>query len=232
MTLEIKNLCKSFGGVHAVDNVSFGVRMGEVVALIGPNGAGKSTCFQMLQGLLRPDSGEIAWQDKSHTLMPALKLFGMGIGRSFQITQIFPSMTVLENVVLATRGDTQKALNILQKTGLAAMADSHSAKLSYGDRKRLDLALALSNVPQLLLMDEPTAGMAVDERQDLMRLVRDLAKTSRVAVLFTEHDMDIVFEIADRIVVMAQGKIVASGGADEIQKNPLVKELYLGNGDV
>ncbi len=232
MTLEVKNLCKSFGGVHAVDDVSFGVRMGEVVALIGPNGAGKSTCFQMLQGLLRPDSGEIIWQGKSHGLMPAPKLFGMGIGRSFQIAQIFPSMTVLENIVLATRGDRQKALNILQKTGLAAMAGSHSAKLSYGDRKRLDLALALSNAPQLLLMDEPTAGMAALERQDLMRLVRDLAKMSRVAVLFTEHDMDIVFEIADRIVVMAQGKIVASGIADQIRKNSLVKELYLGNGDV
>ncbi len=245
--LAVSGLSKSWGGVRAVDDVSFAVAPSEMLALIGPNGAGKSTTFNMIGGQLRPDAGGITLGERAVTGANPSRLCRLGVGRTFQITETFASMTLRENVqtaLLAHRRqvwrfwqDTaaqavEAADRVLALVGLQSQADDPAAILAYGDLKRLELAMALANEPRLLLMDEPTAGMAQAERTALMALVRRLATEQGLAVLFTEHDMDIVFGTADRILVLNRGRLVAEGDAVAIRANPLVQDIYLGGGRV
>ncbi len=244
--LAVAGLQKSFGGVQAVRDVSFAVAAGEMLALIGPNGAGKSTCFNMVGGQLRPDAGRVRLRQRDIAGLSPRAICRLGVGRTFQITATFASMTVRENVQMAllshhrrvwrawsaARGcyvDAAQAL--LARVGLREQADRAAGLLAYGDLKRLELAVALANEPKLLLMDEPTAGMAPAERTALMRLVRDLATQGPLAVLFTEHDMDVVFTAADRILVLARGALIAEGDAAAIRADARVREVYLGSGE-
>jgi len=243
--LEVDGLSKAFGGVHAVDGVSFGVDAGEVVALIGPNGAGKTTCFNLINGQLRPDAGRVVLAGRDVTGQGARTLARSGVGRTFQVAATFASMTVRENVALAlaahagaTTSLVDGGLNrldgaadaLLERVGARDLADRHSATLAYGDLKRVEIALALAGAPRLLLMDEPTAGMAPRERGALMQVAAGIARRERVALLFTEHDMDIVFGHADRVIVLDRGKILAEGAPEAIRADPRVQEAYLGVG--
>ena len=243
--LRVAHLSKSFGGVAAVQNVGFDVAVGEMLALIGPNGAGKSTCFNMVGGQLRPDRGTVTLGGQPITGLPPRKVWARGVGRTFQITATFASMTVRENVqmalIAAAKGlaawwrpaRTQyvaEADALLDQVGLTAQAERGAGVLAYGDLKRLELAVALSNQPTLLLMDEPTAGMAPAERVALMALTRRLATERGLAVLFTEHDMDVVFATSDRILVLARGILIAQGPPAAIRADPAVREVYLGTG--
>ncbi len=241
--LTVRDLRKHFGGVHAVAGISFELQQGEMLALIGPNGAGKSTCFNCLDGQLRADGGEVLFKGERIDRMPTRKIWRLGVGRTFQITATLPSMTVAENLQMALlswnrrlhniwiRASAQyrdRALELLEQIGLSGQADLACSTLAYGDLKRLELALALAHDPELLLMDEPTAGMAPDERLRLMDLVRDLARKRNISVLFTEHDMDIVFGHADRILVMHRGEVLAEGSPEEIRGHAAVREVYFG----
>ncbi len=243
--LEVENISKAFGGVAAVSAVSFRVAAGEMLALIGPNGAGKSTCFNMLGGQLAPDSGEIRLDGRSLRGLGPRGICRLGVGRTFQITATFTSMTVRENIqmsliahhrrvwrplVRATALYAREADALLDRVALGAEADRAAGVLAYGDLKRLELAMALAGRPRLLLMDEPTAGMAPAERAGLMALTRGIADAGDVAVLFTEHDMDVVFGTADRILVLNRGELIAEGDADAIRADALVREVYLGSG--
>ncbi len=243
--LAVEGLQKSFGGVQAVRNVSFQVRPGEMLALIGPNGAGKSTCFNMLGGQLRPDAGRIVLRGRNIAGLSPRAIWRLGVGRTFQVTATFASMTVAENVQMALiaqagqiwcpwrparRLHRPAACALLDELGLADQADRAAGVLAYGDLKRLELAMALASQPTLLLMDEPTAGMAPAERIALMALVRGLATARRLAVLFTEHDMDVVFAAADRIVVLDRGLLIAEGPAAAVRADPRVRDVYLGVG--
>ena len=241
--LEARELQKAFGGVRAVRGVSFGVAAGEMLALIGPNGAGKSTCFNMLNGQLRPDAGRVHLGGEDITGLAPRAVWRRGVGRTFQITATFASMTVAENVQTALTARAGRSWGVWRKAkslfhaeadallaeiGMAEQADRAAGVLAYGDLKRLELAIALANRPRLLLMDEPTAGMAPVERTALMALVRRLAKERSLAVLFTEHDMDVVFGAADRILVLARGELIAEGTPEAIRADARVREVYLG----
>jgi branched-chain amino acid transport system ATP-binding protein len=242
--LEVTGLRKAFGGNVAVQDVSFRLVAGELLALIGPNGAGKTTCFNCLGGQLRPDAGRVELEGRNLVGLPPRRIFHRGVGRTFQITQTFASMTVLENVqaaLIAARHETARllqrasnrhvdeALALLDRVGMADQQGRVCAVLAYGDLKRVELAIALVGTPRLLLMDEPTAGMAPRERVELMALTREIVRERSLAVLFTEHDMDVVFSHADRIMVMNRGELIATGTPDEIRADPLVREIYLGD---
>jgi branched-chain amino acid transport system ATP-binding protein len=243
--LTVSGLRKAFGGVAAVGGVSFAVEAGEMLALIGPNGAGKSTCFNMVGGQLRPDAGSVLLGGRDIAGLQPRGICRLGVGRTFQITATFASMTARENVQVALmaharaawrwwrpahRMDTVAADALLDQVGLAGQADRAAGVLAYGDLKRLELAIALAAAPILLLMDEPTAGMAPRERVALMQLVRRIASERGLAVLFTEHDMDVVFGVADRIAVLARGELIASGDGESIRADPRVRAIYLGTG--
>ncbi len=245
--LEVKNLSRSFGGIQAVQDVSFELKEGELLALIGPNGAGKSTCFNMLMGQLRPNSGSILFDGKELVGLPTRKIWQHGVGRTFQITATYPTMTVIENVQTALLSFHQRSFNFLSKAktsyvdeaaellslvGMSDQAVRPAAVLAYGDLKRLELAIALSNAPRLLLMDEPTAGMAPSERIELMALAGRIVEERGLSILFTEHDMDVVFAHSHRIMVLNRGKLIASGSVEEIRADPRVQEVYLGGGSV
>ena len=243
--LQVRHLHKSFGSQMAVNNVSFDVGAGELLAVIGPNGAGKSTTFNLVNGQLLPDSGSVSLSGQSLIGRKPHALWRQGVSRTFQMAEVFRSMTVIENVQMAMlsaqglqlspwrrtrqhRADAAQTL--LEKVGLAELSQQISDTLAYGDIKRLELAMALVNQPRLLLMDEPTAGMSPTERHALMGLVQFLAKERDVAVMFTEHSMDMVFSFATRILVMAQGRILVEGTPQEVQNNPLAQSVYLGRG--
>jgi len=243
----LPGLRKAFGGVVAVDDVDFLVSRGELLALIGPNGAGKTTCFNMLNGQLRPDRGRVLFDGAEITGLKPRQVWRRGVGRTFQITATFSSMTVAENVQMAllshqrgtyrllgraTRAHRQEAESLLDLVGMAEQADRPCGVLAYGDLKRVELAVALANDPSLLLMDEPTAGMAPKERVALMALAASIVKERDIAVLFTEHDMDVVFSNADRILVLNRGRKIAEGTPAEIREDEHVKEIYLGAGAV
>ncbi len=242
--LEIDRLAKSFGGVHALRGVSFSVAAGERVALIGPNGAGKTTCFNLLDGQLAPDAGRIVLDGRDVAGSAPRELFRFGVGRTFQIAAAFGSMSVCENVQLALLSHLRRTRSLLsfaaqacaveaeallERVGIRAQAGRACAVLAYGDLKRVELALALANRPRLLLMDEPTAGMAPGERGELMKLAGGLARDAGTAVLFTEHDMEVVFEHADRVLVLCHGELIASGSPDEVRADARVREVYLGD---
>ena len=241
--LGVSDLARSFDGVRAVDGVTFEVAAGELVALIGPNGAGKTTCFNLINGQLLPDAGTIQLAGRRIEGDSPQAIARRGVGRTFQVAATFASMTVRENVVLSLlahagahaamllgpgTGFDEQADRLLARVGCLELADTHCATLAYGNAKRVELALALAGKPMLLLMDEPTAGMAQNSRGKLMRLASTLAKSDRIAVLFTEHDMDVVFGFADRVIVLDRGRILAQGTPESIRADPRVQAVYLG----
>ena len=243
--LEVRDLARSFGGVKAVDGVSFSVEAGKLVALIGPNGAGKTTCFNMLNGQLKPDRGEVFLAGKPITGLEPRKIWRLGVGRTFQITATFASMTMRENVQMALishEGENWRLFGragerhreaadaLLAQVGMTGQAERACGVLAYGDLKRVELAIALANAPKLLLMDEPTAGMAPQERIALMALTARIARQRGIAVLFTEHDMDVVFAHADRVLVLDRGRLIAAGTSAEVRNDPQVRAVYLGSG--
>ncbi|WP_441243347.1 ABC transporter ATP-binding protein [Tardiphaga sp. 768_D3_N2_1] len=243
--LEVRDLHMAFGGVRAVDGITFDLRPGELLALIGPNGAGKSTTFNMVNGQLRASGGSVRLAGQELVGMKSRAIWRLGVGRTFQIAATFASFTVLENVQMAVMSHHKQtlslwrpaasryraeAISLLEQVGMDAQADRACSELAYGDVKRVELAMALANNPRLLLMDEPTAGMAPRERNELMALTKRLVVERGMAVLFTEHSMDVVFAHADRIIVLARGKLIAEGDAETIRNHPKVKEVYFGNG--
>ena len=242
--LSARDLCKTFGGVVAARNVSFTVGGGEMVAIIGPNGAGKSTVFNMIGGQLKADRGCVLLEGEDVTALAARERFRRGVGRTFQVAQTFLSMTVAENVQMALishRRETlslwrpararhrAEALGLLGRVGMAEAADRPVSTLAYGDVKRVELAIALAAAPRLVLMDEPTAGMAPRERSALMDLTDSIVTTQGIGVLFTEHDMDVVFGHARRVLVLMRGEVLAIGTPGEVRDDPRVREAYLGD---
>jgi branched-chain amino acid transport system ATP-binding protein len=243
--LQVNDLGKSFGGNRAVDGIGFTLQAGELLALIGPNGAGKSTTFNMLNGQLPADSGSIQLAGQELRGRAPRDIWRLGVGRTFQIAATFASLTVVENVQMALLSADRRifnpwrraadykrdeALALLAQVGMAAQADRPCSVLAYGDVKRVELAIALANQPKLLLMDEPCAGMAPKERNELMALTKQLVVEKHIAVLFTEHSMDVVFAVADRIIVLARGRLIAEGKPQEIREHPKVQEVYFGTG--
>lgn len=243
--LEVQGLSKAFGAIQAVDDVSFTLEQGELLALIGPNGAGKSTCFNMLMGQLRASAGTVKLKGKNLAGLKPRQIWRMGVGRTFQITGTYASMTVIENVQMALISHHRKiyallprahemyrndAMELLALVGMADQSERHCAVLAYGDLKRLELAIALAHDPMLLLMDEPTAGMAPAERIALMQLTADIVESRGVSVLFTEHDMDVVFAHAHRVMVLNRGQLIVNGSVEEIRGDERVREVYLGGG--
>jgi branched-chain amino acid transport system ATP-binding protein len=241
--LRVEGLTKAFGGVDAVSDVSFEVAAGELVALIGPNGAGKTTCFNLVNGQLAPDAGTVTLAGERIDGLPPRAIARMGVGRTFQVAATFASMRVRENVQLALlaqhnahRGISARAIDLerahadslLERVRMTRFAEQGCATLAYGDAKRVELALALAGTPRLLLMDEPTAGMSPRSRGRVMALAAELARQRRIAVLFTEHDMDVVFDYADRVLVLDRGRIIADGAPAAIRGDARVRAVYLG----
>ncbi|SMC45706.1 ABC transporter ATP-binding protein [Primorskyibacter flagellatus] len=243
--LRVEHLKKSYDGFLAVNDVSFSVAKGELKALIGPNGAGKSTCFNMLMGQLKPTAGTVWLDGKKITGLRPREIWRRGVGRTFQITGTYPSMTVIENVQMALMSHHRKlyaiaprawrlyrdeAFEFLKTVEMEDQADRPCSVLAYGDLKRLELAIALCHRPRLLLMDEPTAGMASSARIALMQLVADIVRDQGVSVLFTEHDMDVVFAHSHHIMVLNRGELITEGSAEEVRNDARVQEVYLGGG--
>jgi branched-chain amino acid transport system ATP-binding protein len=243
--LRTEGLYKSFGGVVAVNDVSLVINEGELTAIIGPNGAGKTTLFNLITGQYRPDRGRMIFKGRDISQFPAYRLSRMGIGRSFQRTSLFLSMSVLENIMVALfahRGQTsnfyssvkargaitEEALKILETIGLKELASNATGTLSHGDQRRLEIGIALAGEPVLLLFDEPTAGMSIEETEVTVELIKMLSQVDGRAVLFTEHDMDVVFYAATYIRVLSMGRIIAEGTPEEISKNEEVIRVYLG----
>lgn len=242
--LQVRGLTRRFGGNLAVDAIDFDIRPGELLALIGPNGAGKSTTFNMINGQLAATAGSVRFDGREILGMASHKVARLGVGRSFQIAATFASLTVMQNVQMAllahdrkvfsffSRADAhapRRALELLEQVGMAQLARHPCSELAYGDVKRLELAMSLAAEPRLLLMDEPTAGMGPAERHALVALVKDLVRARGMGVLFTEHSMDVVFEHADRIIVLARGKLIAQGSPEEIRANSVVRDVYFGS---
>jgi branched-chain amino acid transport system ATP-binding protein len=243
MSLIVQDLLRHYGGVKALDGVSFEVPSGQCVALIGPNGAGKSTCFACLAGQQVPGRGHVFWQGHDVTAWPPAKRQALGMARTFQVAQTFEALTVQQNLQLVLARErlswwdrlagrhTALALKGLAQVGLAEQAQMVVADLPYGAKKRLELAMALAGLPaqgeRILLLDEPAAGLAPAERSAMMALVRQVA-TGGVTVLYTEHNMDAVFGVADRVLVLIQGRLVADGTPELVAQDPQVRERYLG----
>lgn len=241
--LKVEDAVKSFNGFKAVNGARLSVERGQIVAVIGPNGAGKTTLFNLITGHLRPDSGKIMFKGEDISGLPAHRICRKGIARSFQLVNIFPHLTVFENVrisIMAREGmiyqlfrparkvAVEKTLEVLEKVGLHEHADHVSGSLSYGDQKVLEIAIALGNMPELLLLDEPTAGMSPEETAGIISLIEHLAVADRLTVLFTEHDMDVVFRIAQKIMVMHEGRTIAEGKPEDVRLNKEVQRAYLG----
>lgn len=243
--LEIRNLCKNFGKFQALSNVSMVVPEGCLTALIGPNGAGKTTFYNVVSGRYKPSSGNVFFRGRDISGKPAHKLVGMGLLRSFQITNIFPNLTVLENVLtpviihngksfslfksLKSRTDfREQAERVLDMVGLLSFSDRLAATLAYGDKRLIEIAIVLARKPKLVLLDEPTAGMNPEETDRIIQLIKELASKSGATFFITEHDMKVVFSIAEQIYVLNQGSPLASGSPDQIRSDPKVREAYLG----
>jgi branched-chain amino acid transport system ATP-binding protein len=243
--LELSGISKSFGGYRAVSGVSLNVDTKQIAAVIGPNGAGKSTLFNLITVHLRPDSGTVQLDGRDITGAPPYQICRMGIGRSFQRANIFPQLTVFENLQAAflvhygrgrnfwIRSDAlyrDETLALLASVGLAGQENTMAGTLSYGNQKQLELGLALASGPALLLLDEPTAGMSATETHETIRLLERIAEERGLTLLFTEHDMDVVFSIAQRIAVLHQGRVIAVGRPEEVRGDPEVQRVYLGHG--
>jgi branched-chain amino acid transport system ATP-binding protein len=241
--LKVENLNKAFGGLQATNDVNYEMQTGELSGIIGPNGAGKSTFFNLLTGYYKVDSGSISFQGKDITNWSPHKISRLGIARAFQVSNIYPALTTYENVRQAILAQQKRTLNfftparrlakketreLLEVTGLSRHADMISGTLSQGDKKRLELAIALGSKPELLFLDEPTAGMSGEETQETMDLVKRLNQEMDLTILFTEHDMSVVFGYAKRLTVLHQGSIIAEGSPEEVRKNETAQKVYLG----
>lgn len=244
--LQVETLRKSFDGFKAVDGANLTVEKGELVAVIGPNGAGKTTLFNLITGQLKPDGGRVIFKGEDIAGLAPYQICRKGIARSFQIVNIFPRLTVFENVQVAVLSQQRKSTNIfspaqslainetsniLESLGLLDKAEATSGSLSHGDQKVLEMAMALGNRPELLILDEPTAGMSPEETSATMELIKRLASTQGLTILFCEHDIEVVFSIARRIMVMHQGRAIIQGGPDEVRSNKEVQDAYLGGGE-
>ena len=243
MIFEVERLSKAFGGLMAVYNVDLKVKEGDIHAIIGPNGAGKTTFFNLVTGYLTPTSGKVKFKGQDITGLPPYKICRKGVARSFQKVNIYPKLTAFENVQLAVLSKHGKTLNlfrpsknmdvreteeILEDVGLVDQAQVTADSLSHGDKKRLELAVTLGNEPELLLLDEPTAGMSSEETEATMLLVEKFSRERNLTVLFTEHDMTVVFGISKRITCLHQGAVLAEGTQEEIKQNEEVQRVYLG----
>ncbi len=243
--LEIRDLHKSFGGVAAISGVSLSVQPKETLAIIGPNGAGKTTFYNMLSGRMPPTSGQVLLEGVDITGFPPHRISRLGISRSFQINNIFPEMTVRENVEVALTafyGQSkrwynlysnnteiqQKADALLERLALSELAHQRAGTISYGDKRLLEIAVVLATDPHVVLLDEPTAGMTPDETKRVTALVKKLAQTGEYTFLITEHDMEVVFSLADRIMVMHRGQCLVIGSPEEVRQNRDVRVAYLG----
>jgi branched-chain amino acid transport system ATP-binding protein len=241
--LEVRQLSKSFGALRATDSVDFEVQEGETLAIIGPNGAGKTTLISQLAGTLRPDAGRIRFAGEEVTALSAPRRARKGFARSFQITSVFPDFTALENVALAVQAHAghsfrlwrpahtdaslmQPARRMLEEVGLERRAGVTAANLSHGEHRQLEVAMALATRPRMLLLDEPMAGMGIDESQRMIALLSKLKR--RQTMILVEHDMDAVFQLADRIAVLVYGRVIASGVPEAIRMNEEVRRAYLG----
>jgi branched-chain amino acid transport system ATP-binding protein len=241
--LDIRGLYKSFGGVTATDNVSLDIQQGELHAVIGPNGAGKTTLIAQLSGELQPDAGEVLLDGKDITSVPTHRRSHFGMARSFQITSVFMNMSVIDNVSLAVQAHDgtsfqfwqpaaserrlrEPAMEILARVGLAGRAGTPAAAMSHGERRQLELAMALATKPRFLLLDEPMAGMGVEESAAMVEILKGLKGDK--TILLVEHDMDAVFALADRITVLVYGRVIATGKPEEIRSNKAVRDAYLG----
>ncbi|TAN11159.1 MAG: ABC transporter ATP-binding protein [Burkholderiaceae bacterium] len=244
--LEVHDLRKTFGGFHAVDGVSFNVEKGSIHAVIGPNGAGKTTLFNLVSGHLRPTTGKVSFDGADITGKTPDVLARMGMTRAFQITTIFPKLSVLDSVECSVNARKRQAaslwpwrrqaardeaLKLLEAVGLAEFRDEIANTLSHGDQRTLEVALALATEPRLLLLDEPTAGMSPFETRHMVALVQDLARSRGVTVLFCEHDIGTVFSISDRVTVMHRGQVIADGAPEVVRKDQHVIDVYIGKQD-
>ena len=243
--IETQNLSKHFGGLAAVDDVSIKIEAGTLHAIIGPNGAGKTTFFNLLSGNLKPTNGKVFYKGQDLTGKPIYRMIHMGIGRSFQITNIFPNLTVRENIRLASQAMENKSFRFLmdtakmesveerttvvvEKVGLASQSLLPARMLSHGDQRKLELGMILAPDPELLLLDEPTAGMATDQVPELITLIQEVQQSGLKTVILVEHNMNVVMKVSDRITVMHQGKVLAEGTPGEISTNHEVQTAYLG----
>jgi branched-chain amino acid transport system ATP-binding protein len=244
--LKVERVYKSFDGFLAVNGAELTVEQGELVAVIGPNGAGKTTLFNLITGMLKPDRGRVVFNGEDISKLPPHDICRRGIARSFQIANIFPRLTVFRNVqvaVLSQQGRSRDlfrpasriAVNetngILESVGLLEKADHVAGSISHGDHRILEIAIALGNQPRMLILDEPTAGMSPDETAATMALIKRLAETQGLTILFCEHDMDVVFNTAQSIMVMHYGKTIIQGKPEEVKNNAEVQEAYLGGAD-
>jgi branched-chain amino acid transport system ATP-binding protein len=245
VVLQVQDITKSFGGLRALQDVAFSVAKGEIRAVIGPNGAGKSTLFNVMTGLLTPDYGDVTFNGERITGLPPYRVIRKGIGRSFQITNIFPRMSVFENIQVALfahyrsstnlfslarryRNIGEEVLEILGQVGLTDKWDSSASVLSHGDQKRLEIAISMASRPTLLMLDEPTAGMSRFESRETVALLKRISGEQGLTLVFTEHDMDMVFDISEKITVLQMGMVIADGTPAEIKANPEVRKAYLG----
>jgi branched-chain amino acid transport system ATP-binding protein len=239
--LVVRDLSKNFGALRAVNGVNLEIRDGHVHSLIGPNGAGKTTVFNCISGFLRPAGGQVLLNGLDVTAWPPHRLVAAGLARTFQITQVFGDLTVMENVALGARSRLGKNLDMWPRTqgeahdradavldmlGLAGQAEANADHLAHGDKRILEIAIAMALQPRVLLLDEPTAGMSPGETERMGELIRRVTKHS--SVLLVEHDMEIVLGISDEITVMTQGRVIASGTPDAVSRDPLVRDAYLG----
>lgn len=243
--LETHDLSRHFGGLRAVEGVTLKIRAGHLHSIIGPNGAGKTTLFNLLSGLLKPTRGQVLLNGQDITPLPPHRIAHLGLGRSYQITNIFPTLTVLENVRLAAQAlgpdnfrlftpasnfkrYEEKARAALEETGLARAAAVPALSLPHGDKRKLELAILLAQDPSLLLLDEPTSGLAGELVPEFMSLVDRIRRSGNKTVVLVEHNMNIVMSLSDRISVMHQGQLLAEGGPAEIAADPIVQKAYLG----
>jgi branched-chain amino acid transport system ATP-binding protein len=241
--LQVENLRKAFGDFQAVNGAELRVGPGDLVAVIGPNGAGKTTLFNLITGHLKPDQGRILFKGEEIARLPAHQICRKGIARSFQIANVFPRLTVFRNVQVAVLSQkhlshtlfrpahhlvVQETREILERVGLGDRQSALAGSLSHGDKRILEIAIALGNEPELLILDEPTAGMSPEETAATMGLVQRLAREQGLTILFCEHDMDVVFNVATSIMVMQQGRTIAQGPPEEVRRNVAVQEAYLG----